>query len=104
MEVMDGVETPGPGERPVSSVGHSAGLAKYRPDGFHATRMDIGQGGKRKVPRDPMMKEGCRDSQEVMMHLNCAKVEHRFHTRGHEADSGHESLVGRGTAHVIRPR
>ena len=59
-----------PGKQLAIEIDHSAGHAKYLPDGLHVSNMNVKYGGKQKVLRDSIMTEGCLGPGEAKMYLN----------------------------------
>ena len=70
IDIMDCLEEVEPEKQLAIEVDHSAGHAKYRPDGLHVANMNVKYGGKQKVLRDSVMTEGCLGPHEAKMHLN----------------------------------
>ena len=67
---MDCLEQIEPGKQLAIEVDHSAGHAKFLPDGLHVSNMNVKYGGKPKVVRDSEMTEGCLGPGEAKMYLN----------------------------------
>ena len=70
IDIMDCLEVIEPRKQLAIEVDHSAGHAKYLPDGLHVANMNVKYGGKQKVLRDSVMTEGCLGPGSAKMHLN----------------------------------
>ena len=67
---MDCLEQIEPGKQLAIEVDHSAGHAKFLPDGLHVSNMNVNYGGKQKLVHDSEMTEGCLGPGEAKMYLN----------------------------------
>ena len=85
-----------PGKQLAIEIDHSAGHAKYLPDGLHVSNMNVKYGGKQKVLRDSIMTEGCLGPGEAKMYLDDGIRRRPHHERG-----GPEAEVGRCAEHVV---
>lgn len=70
VDIMDCIEEIEPGKQIAIEVDHSAGHAKYLPEGLHVANMNVKHGGKQKVPRDSVMTEGCLGPGKAEMFLS----------------------------------
>ena len=69
IDVMDCLEVLEPGKQLAIEVDHSAGHAKYLPEGLHVANMNAKYGGKQKKLRDSVMTEGCLGPGSAKMYL-----------------------------------
>ncbi|CAM9642953.1 unnamed protein product, partial [Sphacelaria rigidula] len=79
IDVMDCLEEIEPGKQLAIEVDHSAGHAKYLPDGLHVQNMNVKYGGKQKALRDSVMTEGCLGPGSAKMYLNGGEWSTKFH-------------------------
>ena len=75
---MDCLEVIEPRKQLAIEVDHSAGHAKYLPDGLHVANMNVKYGGKQKVLRDSVMTEGCLGPRPAKMYLNGGEWSTKF--------------------------
>lgn len=69
IDVMDCLEVIEPGKQLAIEVDHSAGHAKYLPEGLHVANMNVKYGGKQKDLGDSVMTEGCLGTRAAEMYL-----------------------------------
>ena len=79
IDVMDCLEEIEPEKQLAIEVDHSAGHAKYLPDGLHVQNMNVNYGGKQKVLRDSVMTEGCLGPRSAKMYLDGGEWSTKFH-------------------------
>lgn len=70
---MDCLEEVEPDRQLATEIDHSAGHAKFLPDGLNVSNMNVKYGGKQRVVRDSVMTEGCLGPGEAKMYLNSDK-------------------------------
>ena len=80
IDVMDCLEEVEPGRQLVIEVDHSAGHAKFLPDGLRVSNMNVKYGGRQKVVRDSVLKEGCLGPGKAKMYLNGDKWSTKYDT------------------------
>ena len=78
IDIMDCLEQIEPEKQLAIEVDHSAGHAKYLPDGLHVANMNVKYGGKQKVLRDSVMTEGCLGPRPAKMYLNGGEWSTKF--------------------------
>ena len=78
IDIMDCLKQIESGKQLVIEVDHSAGHAKYLPDGLHVANMNVKYGGKQKVLRDSVMTEGCLGPRPAKMYLNGGEWSTKF--------------------------
>ena len=75
---MDCLEVPKPSRRIAIEVNHSAGHAKYLPEGLHVANMNAKYGGEQRALRDSVMTEECLGPGNATMYLNGGKWSTNF--------------------------